>query len=287
MVQCFNHHKYRTSFENDSKPALAYSCKVHEHDAKMHRAMHMHEDKAEAVLITDGSGIHIIGTERYTSAKGDLLIYNTGVLHDEIASPGQSLSTYCAAVTGIHLKGLPTGYLTPPERDALLHTGDRYSEFLAVFEMIHREVNSQSPSAGEMLHHLSELLVVMIYSLINTDQPATRSPEEETARKIRGIIDEQYMDNIKLTDIAKTMNLSRYYLSRLFKASEGVSPMQYIILRRIGEAQTMLINTDASVTEIAHMVGYNNSNHFHTVFMKTVGLTPQNYRKYWTSGGSR
>ena len=51
--------------------------------------------------------------------------------------------------------------------------------------------------------------------------------------------------------------------------------------RRIGEAQTLLINTGYSATEIAFLVGYNDSNYFNTIFTKIVGMSPIKYRKYW------
>ena len=57
--------------------------------------------------------------------------------------------------------------------------------------------------------------------------------------------------------------------------------MQYIIRRRIGEAQNLLIGTDRSITEIAFSCGYNNSNYFQSVFKRLVGMTPGQYRRDW------
>jgi AraC-like DNA-binding protein len=58
--------------------------------------------------------------------------------------------------------------------------------------------------------------------------------------------------------------------------------MQYIIRRRIGQAQSLLLNTGYSVTQIAAMVGYNNLNHFHCAFAKIVGMAPGRYRRSWS-----
>lgn len=57
--------------------------------------------------------------------------------------------------------------------------------------------------------------------------------------------------------------------------------MQYVIKRRIGGAQSLLINTALPITEIALMVGYKNPIHFHSAFSKIVGTTPGGYQKYW------
>ena len=58
--------------------------------------------------------------------------------------------------------------------------------------------------------------------------------------------------------------------------------MKYVILRRLGEAQNLLINTDMTITQIAAQVGYNNSNYFQNVFKSALNMTPGEYRRKWT-----
>jgi AraC-like DNA-binding protein len=70
-------------------------------------------------------------------------------------------------------------------------------------------------------------------------------------------------------------------LAHVFKESTGFSPIQYIIRRRIGEAQSLLINTNESVTNISGIVGYDNTSYFTTLFSKTVGMSPKKYRQLW------
>ena len=55
--------------------------------------------------------------------------------------------------------------------------------------------------------------------------------------------------------------------------------MQYLYKRRIGEAQSLLIDTDTPIGEIADRLCYGTINHFNTVFKKYVGITPGRYRK--------
>jgi YesN/AraC family two-component response regulator len=52
--------------------------------------------------------------------------------------------------------------------------------------------------------------------------------------------------------------------------------------RRIGEAQSLLINTNYNVTMIAGIVGYDNPNYFTTLFSKIVGMSPKKYRQLWS-----
>ena len=50
--------------------------------------------------------------------------------------------------------------------------------------------------------------------------------------------------------------------------------------RRIGEAQTLLVTTDLSITEVSARIGYDNISYFNNQFKKFTGLSPQSYRKY-------
>ena len=60
----------------------------------------------------------------------------------------------------------------------------------------------------------------------------------------------------------------------------GVSPVQYLNSRRIGQAQHFLLTTGLSASQIASQVGISNVNYFYTVFKKLVGQSPVSYRAY-------
>ena len=57
--------------------------------------------------------------------------------------------------------------------------------------------------------------------------------------------------------------------------------MQYINRRRIGEAQSLLIDTGRNMTEIAELVGFGNVSMFSRAFRQVVGCSPSDYRKKW------
>ena len=95
----------------------------------------------------------------------------------------------------------------------------------------------------------------------------------------RSYIDENYAEPITLQSIGDALHVSPYYLSHVFKEMSGYSPMQYLLRRRIGEAQTLLITTDLPVTQIAGMVGYDTQSYFNLQFSKHVGMPPKKYRQ--------
>ena len=87
------------------------------------------------------------------------------------------------------------------------------------------------------------------------------------------------MEPITLQSMGEALHISPYYLSHVFKQMSGYSPVQYLLRRRIGEAQTLLITTDFSITRIAEMVGYDTQSYFNLQFTKNVGMPPNKYRQ--------
>ena len=62
------------------------------------------------------------------------------------------------------------------------------------------------------------------------------------------------------------------------KQEYGVSPIDYMVSRRIGEAQNLLNTTSLSVAEIAEAVGYADKNYFARIFRKRAGISPIDFR---------
>ena len=101
-------------------------------------------------------------------------------------------------------------------------------------------------------------------------------------QKIQRYLDLHYTDTLSLSEIAQALDCSPSHVSHVFRKSSGTTPMQYVIRRRIGHAQTLLISTSYTVTQIASLVGYDNTNYFSTQFSKVVGMSPTHYRTFYS-----
>jgi AraC family transcriptional regulator len=83
---------------------------------------------------------------------------------------------------------------------------------------------------------------------------------------------------LPLEEIAAAAYLSPFHFARLFKKLTGASPHAYLATLRIARAQSLLADTDSSVTEISARVGYSSSSHFTKAFRQATGLTPSAFR---------
>jgi AraC-like DNA-binding protein len=79
--------------------------------------------------------------------------------------------------------------------------------------------------------------------------------------------------------IAHEAALSPYYFTRQFTAFVGVPPYRYLIGLRIERAQQLLRETELTVTQICHRVGFNSLSHFTTTFRQHTGVSPSAYRR--------
>lgn len=84
---------------------------------------------------------------------------------------------------------------------------------------------------------------------------------------------------LKLSDMARAVNLTSFHLCHLFKAQTGSSPARYLKTLRLERARELLETTFLNVKEIRVLVGLNDESHFARDFRAAYGLTPQQYRE--------
>ena len=92
-------------------------------------------------------------------------------------------------------------------------------------------------------------------------------------------IERNIKKGISLEDVANHVNISTYYLSKIFKKEMGVNFITYITDRKMELAKEMLTTTDVPVLNIALDLAYNDANYFSKAFKKKTGYTPSEYRE--------
>ena len=110
------------------------------------------------------------------------------------------------------------------------------------------------------------------------DKTLTDRREANLAIAIKCYIDENYRKDISLADISEAISTSKYHILRVFKEYYEMSPIQYLIGRRIDEAKRILLVSQLPIGEIADRVGYNSLSNFTLQFRKKVGLSPNQFR---------
>lgn len=101
---------------------------------------------------------------------------------------------------------------------------------------------------------------------------------------IKKYIDENFLHDITVNQIANKFHMNTEYLSRLFKHKLGYNLNHYITQKRIQHSCILLTNTRLQIDEIVVLCGYNDYFYFNKVFKKMIGMTPFQYRTEKNSG---
>ena len=96
-------------------------------------------------------------------------------------------------------------------------------------------------------------------------------------RRVQNYIESSYASKIRVSEIAKSMNIDRSYLSRLFRERTGQSIQEYLIGVRMSEACRHLLE-GRSVGETANLCGYDDSFLFSKLFRRHIGASPTHWR---------
>ena len=97
----------------------------------------------------------------------------------------------------------------------------------------------------------------------------------------RQFIEQNYMRDISLTDVAAFTGFSKYYFSRVFKQQMGISFSEYLRGKRVGMAEDLLIHTRQPIQEIAISAGFGSVATFNRVFRSARNCTPSHYREIY------
>ncbi|WP_052737661.1 AraC family transcriptional regulator [Bacillus sp. SA1-12] len=131
-------------------------------------------------------------------------------------------------------------------------------------------------------------LLFEIYELSQTHLNKLIQVESEKAQHVRRIIvwiEQHYHENVTLDSIAKSLNISKYYMSHIFKEMTGGTIAKYLMGCRINRAKRLLqTEPKKSVSEVGLEAGFKHTSHFSRIFVEKTGLTPSEYRiKYCTN----
>ena len=129
---------------------------------------------------------------------------------------------------------------------------------------------------------LAEAMLNLTDSLLRSrihQQEQQREMPSVLAHRVRRYLDAHHCEAITLRMVAERLHVSEYYLAHVFKQEGGVPPMQYVMKRRIGEAQGFLMNTSIPIAEIADTLGFSSICHFNAMFKKYTGTPPGKFRQ--------
>ena len=237
-----------------------------------------------------GRGRHRLGGKIHEVGEGDLILINAGQHHQALvsASGGPAVEIY-VGMTDIHLRGYDKNCLPAPEDEPILHTSGELKMKLSRL-CISMEAEKETERFGGYFMMKTYALQMLLLFIRGQEQPRKERPVEQYAfesvnrkylvEKIMDYFEEHYTQKISLGQIAGNMYLSPFYISKIFKAETGETPIHSLIDIRMEKARELLLaEPGLSIQEVAARVGYDDAYHFSKLFKKKFGTAPSAVRK--------
>jgi two-component system response regulator YesN len=160
-------------------------------------------------------------------------------------------------------------------------TLDRQVENVADF--INRSIGCQlttSQSPKQWVQMLEQYEVLFPTILTKDELPIT-----DIVDQVIAFVDEHFMSNIGIGQIAEQLKITPNYLSTLFHRKTGINFMAYLKKIRMLKAKELLTDPNVQIHQVAKQVGYFSTRHFARLFAEHYGCLPSEYRERHRSHG--
>jgi AraC-like DNA-binding protein len=128
---------------------------------------------------------------------------------------------------------------------------------------------------------LMNLLMEVSRNYLENMTASQAQPVSKTQRIVEDcirFIESNYQDNIRVSEIARKINVNPSYLGTVFKQATGMHINHYILQLRVHKVQTLLETTELNAREMAEIAGFYDQYHLSRSFKSITGLTLTQYK---------
>lgn len=239
---------------------------------------------SELFYVVHGSGTFVAEGMEFSVGKNDMVIINPHVQHTE-----KSLYTTPLEYIVLGIDGLAFSFdqIASVQDRMLIQTasGDVYkyntqnSYVYAYLNIMLEEITKKEENYEAVCQNLLE--VILLCMLRNNNLSIIQSSNillNRECAQIKNYLDANYAENITLDTLASFSHMNKYYIAHAFTKYMGVSPITYLLQKRIEEGKSLLSSTSHSISQISTSLGFSSQSYFSQAFKKATGKTPIQYR---------
>ena len=142
-----------------------------------------------------------------------------------------------------------------------------------------QEFSGRAKARALVLRGLSATLLGWVARAIEDHSPGdTAAPESSLVQRLEALIEAHFLEHWQVADYARALAVSPTHLSRVARATTGVSAQRLIEARLMREARRNLAYTHLGVATIAYTLGYADPAYFTRAFTRDAGLSPRAFR---------
>lgn len=241
-----------------------------------HSTPHTH-NCSELFYVTGGKGQFFIEGKVFQVSSNDLVIVNPNVEHTEIGVNASPLEYIVLGVEGLELS--VNG--EQDEQYCIVNFRNMRENILFYLQNMLREIEEKAPGYEMICQDLMDVLVIHLMRQTNFSTTLTpiRKSSSKLCATVRRYIDEHFRENLSLDMLAQICHVNKYYMVHAFSEEYSISPINYMVSKRVEEAKQLLKNDDYTLGIISRMLGFSSPSYFSQTFKKMTGMSPIDYRK--------
>ncbi|MBX7298985.1 AraC family transcriptional regulator [Clostridium chauvoei] len=268
-----------------------YNCKYEllyisksKYENDCHSTAHFHPF-TEIFFIINGEGAFTLDDRDVKVKQGDLIIINPNCLHTEKSIVKNNPLEYIVLGIDNLILNFPDSYNLTNDTNSkklykIINLQSSRDAILTCLNSLIREIENKDYNYEMACKNILTLLIIHIIrsipSLLVIEEPQEKLNLE--CVKIKNYIDSHYSENITLDILSDMSYMNKFHLVHTFTKQIGISPINYVINKRIEESKNLLTTTSYSIRDIASIVGFSNSSYFSQAFKKVTGTSPKGYR---------
>ena len=228
---------------------------------------------SELFYVINGKGNFIVGDEQFTVVENDLVIVNPYIDHTETSLDSNPLEYIVLGIDELAFSSSKNPFTTYTVQNYNKNSAGLYFYLKTML----KEMQEKQTDHEIICQNLLEIFLI---SIIRSQKLLiTRSPSKKMSKEcgiIKRYIDSYYITLDKLADLT---HMNKYYLVHAFTKYTGLSPINYLLEKRIQEAKSLLESSDYSISQVASLIGFSSQSYFSQAFKKSLGISPNEYRK--------
>ncbi len=239
---------------------------------------------SELFYVVNGKGSFVAEGEEFTVGKNDMVIINPHVEHTEKSLNTSPLEYIVLGIEGLSFSAEAIS-VAPDFLSVQTASGSVYkynmpsSNIYAYLNIMLEEITHKEENYQAVCQKLLEVLLICMLrsenlSLVQSDSTILK----RECVQIKNYLDSNYSENITLDTLAARTHMNKYYMAHAFTKYTGLSPINYLLKKRIQEGKSLLESTTYSIAEISAMLGFSSQSYFSQAFKKATGKTPIQHR---------
>lgn len=232
-------------------------------------------------IVTQGEGTFSYAGETYRLTAGDIFLLERGMEVEYKPSFSNPWTYYWVGMNGKQI----LNYLSRCSIvDSHVILGQDTTDIKNIIQLICKLSQSiESNNSNDIL--IMQYLYQLVYTL-QEKFPKNFSVQvdivNEDIQHAVDFINTNYQKHITVEDVAKSVNITRSHLYKLFKKNLGCSPKEYLTYIRMYHASQLLIHTSTLISDISRQVGYKDPLLFSKNFTKHFEISASEYRHHFS-----